>query len=87
MEDIAKILSEYGVTIVIVILFLWDWVENRKTTNKSLEEMAKANANTANSLDLLRKSSENQEKLLLEHDKRSLEILTEIKRMEGKKDG
>ena len=80
MEEWLTLISNYGVTIIIVALFLWDWISNRKDVKNSLEQMSKANDNTANSLDLLRKSMENQEKLLVEHDKRSIEIMSEIKR-------
>lgn len=66
MENIVQMLANYGVSIVIVGLFLWDWVTNKKKITESLEEMKVSNSNTAKSLELLQKSMENQEQTLAE---------------------
>ncbi len=74
MEEIIKVISESSVTIVIVALFIWDWVINKKETRKTLEALQKnsasiascleevrtSNINTSKSLDLLQKSLDNQ---------------------------
>ena len=33
MEEMANLIANYGVTIIIVGLFLWDWVNNKKHFN------------------------------------------------------
>ena len=78
MAEYANLISNYGAMIVIVALFLWDWVSNKKDMKDTLEEMKKSNANTSKSLELLQKSMENQEHIMQDHDKRSIEILAKL---------
>lgn len=66
MENIVQLVANYGVSIVIVGLFLWDWVTNKKKITETLEEMRVSNSNTSKSLELLQKSMENQEQTLEE---------------------
>lgn len=58
MEEMLNMIGTYGVSIVIVGLFLWDWVANKKKIVDALEEMKVSNANTSKSLELLQKSME-----------------------------
>lgn len=74
MEEIINLLTNYGVSIIIVALFIWDWVSNKKDTKKTLNaiqssneniasclnEMKQSNTNISKSLDLLQKSLDNQ---------------------------
>ena len=60
MENIISSVANYGVSIVIVGLFLWDWIVNKKKMTETLEEMKVSNANTSKSLELLQKSMDNQ---------------------------
>lgn len=78
MVEYVNLLSNYGVMIIIVALFIWDWISNKKDIKDSLTEMKKSNDNTSKSLELLRKSMENQEHIMQEHDKRSIDILNSI---------
>lgn len=66
MENIASLIANYGVSAIVVVLFVWDWVTNKKKITESLEEMKVSNSNTAKSLELLQKSMENQEQTLAE---------------------
>lgn len=66
MENIISNLANYGVSIVIVGLFLWDWIANKKKITETLEEMKISNANTSKSLELLQKSMDNQNQTLEE---------------------
>ena len=66
LENIVQMLANYGVSIVIVGLFLWDWIANKRKITETLEEMKISNSNTAKSLELLQKSMENQEQTLAE---------------------
>lgn len=72
MENIISTIANYGVSIVIVGLFLWDWIANKKKITETLDEMKVSNANTSKSLELLQKSMENQE-LTLSRIKEDLE--------------
>lgn len=75
MAELLQLISDYGVQLIIIALFIWDWVENKKSIRDSLEENAKANANISKSLELLQKSMEQTENKLEEHDKRGVTIL------------
>lgn len=66
MENIVQLVANYGVSIVIVGLFLWDWIANKKKITETLEEMKVSNANTSKSLELLQKSMDNQNQTLEE---------------------
>lgn len=72
VENIISNIANYGVSIVIVGLFLWDWIANKKKITETLDEMKVSNANTSKSLELLQKSMENQE-LTLSRIKEDLE--------------
>lgn len=75
MEELVQMISNYGTSIVIVMIFLWDYVANKKdikktldtvretseTISKCLVEMKQQNNNTAKSLELLQKSMDNTE--------------------------
>ncbi len=74
MEEIANLIMDYGVTIIIVALFIWDWVTNKKEIKNTLRaieensknigscitEMNQSNNNISKSLDLLQKTLDNQ---------------------------
>lgn len=75
MEEMVSLVANYGISIIIVVLFLWDWATNKKTVTETLKTIAKSseniedclknleqnNSNISKSLDLLQKSMENQE--------------------------
>ena len=65
MEEILNIVGNYTVSAIIVGLFIWDWIFNKKKiaetieqNAKCLEEIKKTNENTAVSLDLLKQQME-----------------------------
>ncbi len=77
MQEIIDLISKYGVPLVIVALFLYDWLTTRKDMQKTIEqnticlkEIQNTNKNTAKSLELLQKSMDNQSDFLQVHDKR-----------------
>ena len=64
MQEFINLISNNGVGIVIVGLFLWDWVANKKKVVDALGEMKISNANTAKSLELLQNSMETNTMML-----------------------
>ena len=82
MEETLKFMADYGITLVIVALFLYAWWDDRHNRNKILDnslklehnnneilnEMKKTNSNTAKSLELLQISMQNQSEMLKRHD-------------------
>ena len=87
MEEIAKLIFNYGVGIILCILFIWDWIANRKETVKALDSIEKAvvsingflenvkesNDNISKSLDLLQRSMD-------KHDEKLNKLLEERKK-------
>lgn len=91
MKELLEMLTNYGVSIIIVGLFLYDWFTTRKDMQKALEQNGKClveiqntNKNTAKSLELLQKSMDNQSEFLQVHDKRCENIEKSIEKIEIK---
>lgn len=89
MQELAEMISKYGVPLIIVVLFLYDWLTTRKDMQKTLEqnsncliEIQNTNKNTAKSLELLQKSMDNQSEFLQVHDKRCEDIEKNIEKIE-----
>lgn len=66
MDNIVQAIANYGVSVVIVGLFIWDWIANKKKITETLDEMKVSNANTAKSLELLQKSMDTQLETLID---------------------
>ncbi len=64
MEEMANLIANYGVTIIIVGLFLWDWVNNKKDMKDTLEVIKDTSINISKSLDLLQKSMDRHDEKL-----------------------
>lgn len=91
MQELAEMISKYGVPLIIVVLFLYDWLTTRKDMQKTLEqnstcliEIQNTNRNTAKSLELLQKSMDNQSEFLQVHDKRCEAIEKDIEKINFK---
>ncbi len=89
MQEILEMMSKFGVSFVIVGLFLYDWLITRKSMQKTLEqnsaclvEMQNTNKNTTKSLELLHKSMDNQYEFLQAHDRRCENIEKSIEKIE-----
>lgn len=88
MQEMAELINKYGVPLMIVVLFLYDWFTTRKDMQKTLEqnstclmEIQNTNRNTAKSLELLQKSMDNQSEFLQVHDKRCEAIEKDIEKI------
>lgn len=64
MEDIVRIVANNGVSIVIVALFIWDWLSNKKDVKDTLTTIKESNINIANCLTELKQSNTNTSKSL-----------------------
>ncbi len=94
MKELLEMLTNYGVSIIIVGLFLYDWFTTRKDMQKTIEQNGKClieiqntNMNTAKSLELLQKSMDNQSEFLQVHDRRCEAIEKDIEKIEIKMEG
>lgn len=77
--DLINSISENGILIVIAGVFLYTYITDRKTNkerdlmfNESLKLLSEGNQNIAKILDLLNINACNNDKLLREHDERSI---------------
>lgn len=64
MEEFVKIVANYGVSIVIVGLFLYDWFTNKKEMKSTLDVIKDTSINISKSLDLLQKSMDRHDEKL-----------------------
>lgn len=64
MEEFVKIVANYGVSIVIVGLFLYDWFTNKKEMKDTLDVIKDTSINISKSLDLLQKSMDRHDEKL-----------------------
>lgn len=64
MEEIAQLITNYGVMIVIVAIFLWDYIANKKDMKDTLATMKDTNLNISNCLEEMKDSNRNMEKSL-----------------------
>lgn len=71
MEEILNLISNYGVETLIVGLFLWDWVSNKKSNseilkanNTSLKTLVETNLNIKKCLENIEKNNDNISKSL-----------------------
>ncbi len=64
MEEIAKLVANYGVSIIIVTLFIWDWFTNKKDMKETIEVIKDTSINISKSLDLLQKSMDRHDEKL-----------------------
>ncbi|HIU22674.1 MAG TPA: hypothetical protein IAD49_03735 [Candidatus Fimihabitans intestinipullorum] len=64
MEEFVKVVANYGVSIVIVALFLWDWFTNKKEMKSTLDVIKDTSINISKSLDLLQKSMDRHDEKL-----------------------
>lgn len=80
MKELITQIIEVGITVVILALFIYDWIDKKKNITKILNEIKNSNQNTSRSLEILEKSMENQTTLLLQQDKKSDEILNIVKK-------
>ena len=72
-----QLITNYGITVIITALFIWDWVTNRKIVSDSIKEIATANTNIERCLESLFQNSENTSK--------SLELIHQISETQDKK--
>lgn len=86
MEDIAKVLFQYGGTVVMAVLFIWLFFQDRKDlasekekNTNVLQELSKSNNNIAESLNLLKTSMDNTNQEFKQHDERAIKNFGEIK--------
>lgn len=61
MEQIVNLIMDSGVSIIIIALFIWDWITNKKDMKKTLGTIKDSNENISKTLDLLQKSFDSQE--------------------------
>ena len=64
MEEIFNLIANYGVSIIIVGLFLWDWFSNKKEMKETLQVIKETSLSISKSLDLMQKSMDRHDEKL-----------------------
>lgn len=64
MEQIASLIGTYGVSAIIIVLFIWDWITNKKEMKETLTVIKDTSLNISKSLDLLQKSMDKHDEKL-----------------------
>lgn len=62
MEEMVKLISSYGVSFVIVAIFLWDYIVNKKSMRESIDVIKDTNINISKTLELLQRQMETTDK-------------------------
>lgn len=85
-EETIILVGKYGGLLVLAGLFIVDWLDTKKSarsdkqqTNAILKELASANNNVAQSLNLLKASMDNANCEFRQHDERAIKNFAEIK--------
>lgn len=85
MEEIANLISNYGGTVVLAVLFIYVFITDRndrkeeKTNNSQvLKELSNSNSNIAESLNLLKTSIDNNTVEYRQHDERAIKQFSNI---------
>ena len=73
MKEIVELIANYGVSAIIVFLFIWDWYINKKEMKETLDVIKDTSINISKSLDLLQKSMDR-------HDEKLDKLLDERRR-------
>ena len=86
MEEIFEMVTKFGGLVILAGLFIWQWLEDKKTNKeekennqKILKELANSNNNIAESLNLLKMSIDIQSNEFKQHDERAIREFAEIK--------
>jgi len=96
MGEVVEIVARYGGLVVLAGLFIWQWMEDRKSYKEEkennaqiLKELSSSNKNIAESLNLLKISIDIQANEFRQHDERAIKEFSEIKqeliKIEGRK--
>lgn len=64
MKEVVELIANYGVSAIIVFLFIWDWYINKKEMKETLEVIKDTSINISKSLDLLQKSMDRHDEKL-----------------------
>lgn len=59
MEEIAELISKFGGLVMMAVLFVWVFIQDRNKNSKLLEELARTNADNARAIDALVESNKN----------------------------
>lgn len=64
MKEVVELIANYGVSAIIVFLFIWDWYINKKDMKQTLEVIKDTSVSISKSLDLLQKSMDRHDEKL-----------------------
>lgn len=78
MDEIANLISTYGGTVILAVLFIYVFLSDRKDNIQVLKELSSSNQNIAESLNLLKTSINNNTAEYRQHDERAIKQFSHI---------
>lgn len=85
MEEFANLILNYGGTVILAVLFIYIFLEDRKDRKEDksnntqvLKELSNSNYNIAESLNLLKTSIDNNTAEYRQHDDRAIQQFSNI---------
>lgn len=85
MEEFANLILNYGGTVILAVLFIYIFLEDRKDRKEDksnntqvLKELSNSNSNIAESLNLLKTSIDNNTAEYRQHDDRAIQQFSNI---------
>lgn len=85
MEEFASVISEYGGTVILAVLFIYVFItdrnerkEEKKNNTQILKELSISNNNVAESLNLLKTSIDTNTVEYRQHDERAIKQFASI---------
>lgn len=78
MDEIANLISSYGGTVILAVLFIYVFLSDRKDNMQVLKELSSSNHNIAESLNLLKTSINNNTAEYRQHDERAIKQFSHI---------
>ena len=78
MDEIANLISSYGGTVILAVLFIYVFLSDRKDNMQVLKELSSSNQNIAESLNLLKTSINNNTAEYRQHDERAIKQFSHI---------
>ncbi len=74
MEDIAKMLSQYGGLVILAGLFVWTYFQDKNKNQSMLDRIDKSNENISKSIDAINNTTEVLKEYIIKHDERAKKI-------------
>lgn len=84
MKELTSIVMDAGGLVILAVLFVYSWIQDRTKNNKTLEELSKSNNNIAEALNVLKISYDLQREELKKQNTKLELMHDDIKNIRSK---